>query len=847
MNRSFFFYPAASLVLVFAILSTAAMGQVPTKCLEIESILVDACNPSPCNSNEGPNEMVRFRTGPTAIALNEITAEWPNPTNPWRGLTQSSQTASITAQLNATISSCGWLLEPPSGIIPPGSAVILITSTDICLSGITFAGLTDTLYLVFQTAGATAGHFANGPGGDVSATPPSGNTTRRTIMTYTPTNCSDTATYVVEQLVNIYGTYQGTAEERNGSTVQFSWPGVPVATYVNYGCQAPFEPVFVQPTAVGALCGGSGTVSVSGTVTGTAFTDVQWSGGTGTFGDPTALNTTYTAGPGDTGNVVLQLCAQTDCADPICGSVIIPAGSGPTPTITANGPLAICPGDPLVLTASGADSYVWGSGETTPSITVFNTGTFTVTGTNVCGTGSSSITVTQASGVTITISGNTQICPGETTVLTASGANSYVWSTFEFAPSITVSEPGTYSVTGSNNCGSATEAVVVTLGTAPNVIITGNTAICEGQTTTLTASGATGYVWSNAATTASITVSTGGTYSVVGTSGCGTATASTTVVLSALPEVTITGNAAICGGETTTLTATGADSFLWNTTATTAAITVDAAGTYSVTGTNACGTGSATITVVEGQLPTVQISGNGVLCPGDETVLTATSSSPVSWSTGATTPSITVDEAGTYTVTATNGCGSSSASLTVTEVQLVAAFQPTPAAGTAPLTVVFNNASVPTNATYSWDFDGPGMSTVTSPAQVFTQPGTYDVELTVTVNGCSVIATEVVTVTVVDTTAAPISVITLPNVFTPNGDRQNDLLVMNAVNITSVEVLIFNRWGQKVSELNRVGEAWDARSMSGELVPDGTYFYTLEARGADGVEHSLTGHITVLR
>jgi gliding motility-associated-like protein len=149
------------------------------------------------------------------------------------------------------------------------------------------------------------------------------------------------------------------------------------------------------------------------------------------------------------------------------------------------------------------------------------------------------------------------------------------------------------------------------------------------------------------------------------------------------------------------------------------------------------------------------------------------------------------------------------------------------------------------DATLSWDLGDGESSTAPSPTNVYTTPGQYVVELTATLDGCSSTVSQVILVTSV--VSSNPSSITLPNVFTPNGDRHNDLLLMDAVNITSVEVLIYNRWGQKVNELKRVGEVWDGRSMSGEHVSDGTYFYTLVAMGADGVEHTLTGHITVLR
>ena len=120
MSMSLWMRERALLIPVVLLAVGTSVAQIPTKCLEIESILVDACNPSSLcpGSSEGQNEMVRFRVGPADIALGDLEADWPN--NNWRGLVQNGTTASITSQLNATIASCGRLIEPPLGIIPAG-------------------------------------------------------------------------------------------------------------------------------------------------------------------------------------------------------------------------------------------------------------------------------------------------------------------------------------------------------------------------------------------------------------------------------------------------------------------------------------------------------------------------------------------------------------------------------------------------------------------------------------------------------------------------------------------------------------------------------------------------------
>ncbi len=683
-------------------------AQVPTKCLEIESILVDACNPSDLcpGSSEGQNEMVRFRTGPQSTAITDIEADWPN--NSWRGLAQNATTAQVTAALNATIESCGWLLEPPQGIIPPGSPVLMVTSSAMCTAANSIANLGDTLYLVCQDAGNTAGHFANQNNGNTEVPGPTGGESLRTlILTYLPSSCSDSATYDRQLLVNVNGLYGGSSAINDGATAEFSWPGLPVATYVNTGCQAPVIPLSVEVQQLaGSLCDG-GTVTLAAVTQGD-LAQLQWSGGSGTFSDPGSATTTYTPGPTDVGDVVLQVCGQGPCADPVCASITLPTGNAPVVSISADGPLSICPGQDLVLSASGADSYVWSTQQTTTSITI--------------------------------------------------------------------TQPGNYSVVGTGACGSATASVEVTASPGPTVAISGDPAICAGGSTQLTATGADSYVWSTLATTESIVVTQPGTYSVVGTNACGTANASVNVTLLPGPVAGITGNTTICPGESTVLTASGGPSYLW--------------------------------------------------------------------STGATTASITVSTAATYSVTVDNGCGTDEAEVVVTAVDVDAAFTSSVTSGTAPLPVSFQSQSTPAGVDHAWTFgDGQG-SGGTSPSHTYLEPGVYQVVLTVSASGCSV--TTQTTITVLGEPVEA-SELTVPNVFTPNGDGHNDQFGLIYVGLSSVDMEIMNRWGQLVGRIDRVGQEWDGRSPAGENVPEGTYFYVLKANGFDGKRYDLSGTITLLR
>jgi uncharacterized repeat protein (TIGR01451 family) len=207
------------------------------------------------------------------------------------------------------------------------------------------------------------------------------------------------------------------------------------------------------------------------------------------------------------------------------------------------------------------------------------------------------------------------------------------------------------------------------------------------------------------------------------------------VTINSLPIASILGNQNICAGQSTTLTASGGGTYLWNTGDTNAVITVSPAGTtnYTVTVTSAGGcTNSTNVTVTVNPLPTAIITGDLVICAGQSTVLTASGGAAYLWSTGETNSIITVSPAATtnYTVTVTGvgGC-TSSASAIVT-------VNPPPSAGiTGNLAICAGQTTTLTasaGAAYLWS-TGETNSTITvSPA------ATTNFAVTVTgVGGCT--------------------------------------------------------------------------------------------------------------
>jgi gliding motility-associated-like protein len=341
-----------------------------------------------------------------------------------------------------------------------------------------------------------------------------------------------------------------------------------------------------------------------------------------------------------------------------------------------------------------------------------------------------------------------------------------------------------------------------------------------------------------------------GNYTVTATDaeGC---TGSFQVLITQPPPLsaTITGTTpTTCGGAdgTATVQASGGTApytQLWSPAGGTALTATGLAeGSYQVTITDANGCTASASTTIQPVPTQAEISGPDALCTGAPVVLTASGGTAYLWSTGATTPSITVTAGGTYTVEV-SGCGTDNASITVVETTVVADIGGDPLVGDPPLEVLFTNTSTPPDAAFQWDLgDGTAFTGATTD-HVYTDPGIYTVVMTATANGCS----DSDTLLVVVNSPVVVSDIFVPNVFSPNGDGQNDTWGVRSVGLSSLDAQIFNRWGQQVAQLRAPDQSWDGRTDAGELTPSGTYYFVLEAQGGDGRSYRFTGSLTLLR
>lgn len=448
---------------------------------------------------------------------------------------------------------------------------------------------------------------------------------------------------------------------------------------------------------------------------------------------------------------------------------------------------------------------------------------------------------------TLTADGPTQVCEGGSVTLSVEQADAVLWNTGATGPMLIVTEPGIYTATCTTPCGSSiTLTQEVEVAKAATIAVTpSDTLICPGSTVELTAvANAGGLLWSTGETSTSIIVDDAGTYSVTTTSSCGTAEVSATVELGDAPIASIAASSGttLCSGSEVTLTASGGAEYLWSTGHAGAVLIVDAAGPFTVTVSNSCGTDEAYIALVELDAPEVSLDASSdVICADGTILLTATGTGPFVWNNGESTSAITIATPGTYTVYSTNECGTTSSSTTITDGRFEASFTATPLEGTAPLPV---NAveMIAQGVALSWDTDNGESFTDPAITTTYSAPGVYTITLTATDpnTGCTSLATAEINV------LPGLSWVRMPNVFTPNGDGTNEGLRVEYEALAALDCSILNRWGQEVGHLKHPDDVWTGRDVSG-LVPEGTYYYVLRADGADGRTHTMQGSITVLR
>jgi hypothetical protein len=539
------------------------------------------------------------------------------------------------------------------------------------------------------------------------------------------------------------------------------WNRVLTACEINQLYTSGVSPIVASSTSSTICAGANSTLTANGA---TSYTWMPGNFTSTSIAVSPSVNTTYTV-TGTNAN---------GCSNAATVNVNVNA----LPVVTAaSSASAVCAGNSVTLSGGGASTYNWSNGVTNAiSFVPTNSSTYTVTGTDLNGcskTATTSVLVNSLPIVTAASSASA-VCAGNSVTVSGGGASTYVWSNVVTnAVSFIPTTNTTYTVTGTdaNGC-SKTATTSVLVNSLPIVTaVSSATAVCAGNSVTLSGGGASTYVWSNGVTNAiSFVPTNSSTYTVTGTdlNGC-SKTATTNVVVNALPVVTAASSAsAVCAGNSVSLSGGGASSYVWSNGVTDAVSFVPTnSATYTVTGTNANGCiNTATTNVVVNTLPIVTAASSAsALCAGNSVTLSGGGASSYVWSSGVTNAiSFIPTNNATYTVTGTdaNGCSNTATiSVTINPLPIVTA------ASSASAVCAGNSVTLSGGgaSTYSWS------SGVTNAVSfVPTSNATYTVTGT-DANGCSNTATTniVVNTLPIVTAASSASVVCAGNSATLSG------------------------------------------------------------------------------
>lgn len=442
--------------------------------------------------------------------------------------------------------------------------------------------------------------------------------------------------------------------------------------------------------------------------------------------------------------------------------------TNPSPTVTINASATtICSGDAVTLTANGASTYNWDNNiNNGVSFSPTTSGTYTVIGTasNGCtDTTSLNINVNPSPNVTINASATT-LCQGDAVTLSGAGATTYSWNN-SITDGVAFTPNGTsnYILTGTdpNGC-SSTSQVTVNVNPLPNVVAnTSSSVICQGETLTLTGSGALNYNWDNGVVDGvAFSPTSNATYSVIGTdaNGCINTDQITVNFVNTAPPVASNSAASnqICQGTNSLLTGTvnsgAGETIAWYanntliTGANSATYSASQAGAYYniVTNIDGCTTQSSTENITFFPQPQAVFStsatnfcgGTGTITITANTVAGATyawldNNTPIA---GQTQASLTINAVGNYqlVVTSADGCIDTSTTFAPVNANFPQINLTAPSTSYCAGSTLTLNANLETGATYTWFLGG---NSITSPTLEdnsinINNSGIYTVEVT---------------------------------------------------------------------------------------------------------------------
>ncbi|MFN0203166.1 MAG: gliding motility-associated C-terminal domain-containing protein [Bacteroidia bacterium] len=506
----------------------------------------------------------------------------------------------------------------------------------------------------------------------------------------------------------------------------------------------------------------------------------------------------------------------------------------------------LCGDDTTLTAASGYDSYLWNTGDTTQSITITAAGTYYCQVSQYSEMAADTIVVSLYTGLTsFNMIPDQDTMPGccEYNPLDAGeGWDSYLWSTNETTQEIVAQGAGTFWVAVQNECKTFVDTMLI-MPYPLDISLPPDTFICPNQTVTISPTPATGwtsYSWYNSqmqllSTQATYTANSVGMYILHAKNPCVTTQDNILIFDGNYPNgLNLENTYTHCENQAITLDAgIGWLSYAWANGGNGQTQTYSTNGNYSVITTNRCKTFTDEFSI-EPKLETVSLGNNRIICNQESITLKP---QPANWGgyvwqpSNSTNPTLSVSENGTYSVTVTGECGDVSAEVTLEFERLQSLetqrFDFCPLAGeTIDLAV-----TSPWSA-YSWS-TGENTQTIQT-----TDAGKYTVILT-SEKGCK-------TRQVFQVQENCVPNIFVPNAFTPNGDSENEEFKIVAYYLNEFHLIIFDRWGKKFFESQDIHQSWNG-TFEGKDVPEGVYTFHLKTKDLYNQPFERAGMVTLFR
>ncbi|MGB0807245.1 MAG: gliding motility-associated C-terminal domain-containing protein, partial [Salibacteraceae bacterium] len=536
-------------------------------------------------------------------------------------------------------------------------------------------------------------------------------------------------------------------------------------------------------------------------------------------------------------------------------------------TALTNSVFGFCYGDSITLQAdTSLTSYLWTpNGETTSSITVFDSGSYAlrVVDSNGCVAQGNPFFVSQSDvKVEVLVNGDSLFCEGDTAWLNVvnMGYSSYNWTPGNINSStISVTNSGSFVLTAQDSVGCfvVSDTFNFSVLDVPIGSISGVGVLCKDSFLVLNGNpGMSSYNWvPGNETTSNITVTNSGNYTLVVTdsAGCESAPASFLVNEVVVPVAITNSVLGFCEGDSLWLNAnSNMASYLWMPSGdTTQSLLMTESGTVtlSVVDSNGCKAFLAGVSVSKStSSASIDANFNSQICEGDSVVITASNMgfSSYNWMPGnIDSTSLVVYSSGSYYFVSTDSLGcfsySDTATISVIENNLVAPtlfYDSVVCLGDDVLLI----ADAGNNDIYWFEFIGDNPIHVGDSLlrEIYSQTQLY----VQTISEPCTSNYSMVNIIPENCDDEP----DVSNVFTPNGDGVNDGWSMEILGAKCYEVEIYNRWGMLIYTLQTNGQKWNGKvEKSGMDAPEGTYYYILNYCDYKDVQFTKTGYITLLR